>query len=282
MSNAYQALRENNVGACLELLKNEVRQAPADPQKRVFLFQLFSVLGEWDKSLTQLNVARDLNAENQSMAETYQEVLRCEGLREAVFAGTRSPLILGEPPEWIAKLLQALQHFAQSDYQAFLDLQAAAFDLAAPSAGKLYLNVTNEPTTADPEEGLAFEWIADADMRIGPVLEAIVNGRYYWIPIENIQSVELEAPVDLRDLVWTPATFRWKNQGEAVGFVPTRYPGSSQVADDEIKLARSTQWETPAEDLYVGRGLRILATDVEEFPLTRIRRIVFDPAPDNS
>ena len=281
MSNAYEALKQNDVGGCLESLKDEIRNAPSDPQKRVFLFQLYSVLGEWEKSLTQLNVARDLAEDNKSMAETYQEVLRCESLRTEVFAGGRSPMILGEPAEWIAKQIQAIQFFAQGDFEAFKQLQGEAFELAEPSSGKIYENTPGNGAQGDNAgdagtEGVPFEWMADADSRLGPVLEAIVNGNYYWIPFENIESVELEAPVDLRDLVWTPATFCWRNQGQAVGFIPTRYAGSTGELPGEILMARTTEWSSPSEDLYAGKGLRILSTDADEYPLTRIRRIVFD------
>ena len=34
----------------------------------------------------------------------------------------------------------------------------------------------------------------------GPVLEAVINGRYYWVPFSRLTKVALEAPEDLRDL----------------------------------------------------------------------------------
>ena len=40
------------------------------------------------------------------------------------------------------------------------------------------------------DEDSAFEWIADADDRLGPVLEAIVNGRYYWVPFERVRRIQ--------------------------------------------------------------------------------------------
>lgn len=275
MSNAVSALKTGQLDECMEALKNEVRQAPSDPQKRVFLFQLYSINGEWDKALTQLNVARDLDPQNKAMAETYQEVLRCEGLRDAVFQGLRSPTILGEPPEWMAKLMQSMVHFAKGDFTAFSDLQGEAFENAEASSGSLWL-------FDGDEEGQKFDWIADSDMRLGPILEAVVNGRYYWIPFSNIKSIELEQPVDLRDLVWTPATFCWANDGQAVGFIPTRYPGSADSNDNDIRLARKTEWASPAADIYAGLGLRSFTTDVDEIPLTTIRRIVFDSPLGNS
>ena len=30
-----------------------------------------------------------------------------------------------------------------------------------------------------------FDWVADADPRLGPVLEAYIDGKYYWVPLER-------------------------------------------------------------------------------------------------
>ena len=48
--------------------------------------------------------------------------------------------------------------------------------------------------------GQPFEWLADADMRLGPVLEAYINGRYAWIPFARLGRIRIEAPEDLRDV----------------------------------------------------------------------------------
>ena len=116
--------------------------------------------------------------------------------------------------------------------------------------------------SADPEApAQAFEWIADADSRLGPVLEAIVNGRYYWVPFRNIRSIQVEKPTDLRDLVWMPAHLAWANGGEAVGMIPTRYPGSETSLDNQIRMARKTEWTDLGGDMCAGQGQRMIATD---------------------
>ena len=81
-----------------------------------------------------------------------------------------------------------------------------------------------------------FNWIADADSRLGPVLEAIINGRYYWVPIQQIRAINITQAADLRDLVWLPAEFTWINGGQAFGLIPTRYPGSESVVDSAIQI----------------------------------------------
>ena len=42
------------------------------------------------------------------------------------------------------------------------------------------------PTAAGTVNGRRFEWIADADSRLGPMLEVIINGRYGWLPMASI------------------------------------------------------------------------------------------------
>jgi type VI secretion system protein ImpE len=45
------------------------------------------------------------------------------------------------------------------------------------------------------------------------VLEAVVNGRYYWVPWSRLSKVAIEAPTDLRDRVWMPASLMFSNGG---------------------------------------------------------------------
>jgi type VI secretion system protein ImpE len=65
----------------------------------------------------------------------------------------------------------------------------------------------------------------------------------------------------------------WTNGGEAVAFVPVRYPGSEKSQDDAIALARKTEWENQGSDLYFGLGQRMFVTDEGEYPLLEVRQI---------
>lgn len=261
---AEQLLAEARIEAALEELQRTIRANPSVAKHRIFLFQLQAVRGEWEKALTQLNVAAELDPIALGMAQMYREALRNEALRAEVFAGKRTPLVLGQPPEWIGLLIEALRLLGQDQVGAAADLRARAFDAAPASPGML--------------DGQPFEWIADADPRLGPVLEVIVNGRYFWVPFTNIREIRIEPPTDLRDFVWTPAYFTWVNGGEAVGVIPTRYPGSEKDADDLVRLARKTEWIDKGQDFFIGRGQRLLATDAGEHALLDVRTISLQPA----
>lgn len=261
---AQELVAAGDPEGALAALQQQVRANAADAKLRVFLFQLLCVLGQWQRALTQLNVCGELDAGTLAMVNTYREALQCEAVREAVFAGKTTPHVFGQPQAWVALLAQALQADAAGDGAAAARLRAQAFDDAPATAGTL--------------DGTAFDWIADADSRLGPVLEAIVNGRYCWIPFSALAAVDIEPPEDLRDLVWAPAHLSFPNGGDTVALLPTRYAGSGAVADAAIRMARKTEWLALAPDQYRGLGQRVLATSAAEVGLLEARRIVLAPA----
>jgi type VI secretion system protein ImpE len=169
---------------------------------------------------------------------------------------------MGQPEPWLALLLEALRLTATNEPTHANDLRQQAFDAAQTSSGSI--------------DDVEFSWICDADSRIGPVLETIVNGHYYWTPFNRISAINISPPEDLRDLVWTPAQFVWTNGGDAFGFIPTRYPGSESSTDPAIRMARKTEWTEIGEGLFTGLGQRLLSTDVEDFALMDVREIKFN------
>ena len=121
---AEQALRDGDVDAALKALQDQVRANPSKAELRVFLFQLLAVLGQWDRALNQLNVASELDASTLAMAQMYREALRCELLRAEVFAGKRSPVIFGQPEDWLALLIESLLMHGRGEAAAAERLRA--------------------------------------------------------------------------------------------------------------------------------------------------------------
>ncbi len=259
---AEQSLLQSDPEQSLAQLQEQVRSDPGNAKLRIFLFQLLAILGQWERAMTQLKVAGELDAGALAMVQTYREALHCEVLRGSVFAGQRSPLVFGDPPAWIALLIEALRLTADGHYEQSQEIRAEAFETA--------------PATPGTADGKRFEWIADADSRLGPVLEAVVNGRYYWIPMQRVSSIVIEQPADLRDLVWMPVYFTWANGGEAPGLIPTRYPGSEHSEDPQVRLAGKTLWSEQPADLYLGLGQRLYATDTDEYSLMDLRELRLD------
>jgi type VI secretion system protein ImpE len=262
MSAAEQAFKSGDLATALSLLQADVRQKPQDAKLRIFLAQLLMVLGQWDRALTQLKVLEEMDASTLPMVRTYQAAIQCERLRASVFAGERSPLVFGDPQPWLALLIQAVALLSQGHTQQASDLRAQAFEQAPTSSGTL--------------NGTAFEWVADADSRLGPVLEVMINGAYYWMPVNRLARVEIEPPSDVRDLVWIPAQLTLANGGEVAALIPSRYVGSESVDDAQIRMARRTDWQQLDADTYIGSGQRLISTDTVEIGLLELRELVIN------
>ncbi len=246
----------------LTRIQAQARLAPADPTHRSALFQLHCALGDWDKAARQLAVLGELDPSAELFCTQQRPLLACEAQRAEVFAGREAPSCLGKPPAWFAEIAEALRQDGAGRHAAAKGLRDQALAQAEGTGGRL--------------DGTPFGWLADGDERLGPVLEAIVDGRYLWIPFDRLRRIAGEGPKDLKDLVWLPMTLTLANQGEVSAFVPARYPGSEAVDDDAIRLGRRTEWHQLDGGSWIGVGQRMLATDAGEHPLIDVRLIELD------
>ncbi len=269
-----ELLKQGKLDECLKAVEAKVRSNPADAKLRVMLFQVLAVMGQWDRAQTQLQTAAQMDAGNNLMAQVCRQAILCEFLREQVWAGKRTPLVLGEPEEWVSWVIQAAAMTAAGQHTAAADLRARAFEAAPAVAGKIVVG-------DEESEPVPFEWIADADERLGPMLEAVVDGKYYWIPWQRIALLKVDRPADLRDVVWLPANFVWSAGGQSVGLIPVRYPGSEQARHEPaVRLARKTEFVEEAGSQYP-IGQRLLATDSGEYPLMEVRSVRVGDGPLN-
>ena len=259
---AEEHLKNGNLDGALSALQEKIRGDAGNAKLRIFLFQLLCVRGDWNRAIQQLKVAAEMDPLAVPMAQTYREGIICEVYREKVFAGEKDPLIFGEPQEWIAWMLEALKANAAGKAEEAAALRGRAFEVAPTLSGRI--------------DGAAFDWIADADMRLGPLLEVVVNGKYYWMPFTAIAEITFEDPADLRDAVWTPCTIKIANGGDFVALIPTRYAGTLEHGGPADKLARATDWRDIGAETFAGLGQRLLATNEGDTAIMDVRRIELD------
>jgi type VI secretion system protein ImpE len=260
---AVELLREGKAREALAELEQQVRQRPAEPKLRIFLFQLLAVLGQWDRALNQLKLLSELDADCLLLAQIYRPLVQGEQLRADVLAGRERPTVFGEPQAWLGQLVQSNELLATGQLEAASEMRRLAFEEAPATPGSI--------------NGERFEWLADADGRLGPVLEVLINGRYYWLPFECARSIVIEQPTDLRDVVWTPASIQLQNGGDVAGHVPARYAGTTEEEDEALLLGRRTDWRDEG-GVSCGVGQRLLTTDADDYGLLSVREIALAPA----
>lgn len=128
--------------------------------------------------------------------------------------------------------------------------------------------------------GEHFSDLTDADPRIGARLEAIVGGRYTWMPFEHLVSVTIEPPKNLRDLFWAPAEVKTSSalgNYEGQVMLPALTPSASEHPDDAVRLGRVTEWQELDDGIEAPVGQKLLLADDEVFPFLEIREIVIHP-----
>lgn len=256
----HELVQQGRPHEALPALKEEIRNDSANPKPRLFYFQLLAVLGDWERASQQLQTLASLDIAHLPLAHEYTALMQGEAFRAEVFAGARTPLLFGEPAPWIGILLQSLKLLSGGKTEQAVKLQAEALASAPAQGGSI--------------DGQPLAWLCDADSRLGPVIEAYIDGKYYWIPCSNIASIKIEKPTDLRDLIWLSAKFTWTTGVTALGYIPARYPGSESSEDGHVCLSRTTVWRELGANYNIGTGVRILTTDQNDYPITMTREIL--------
>jgi len=123
--------------------------------------------------------------------------------------------------------------------------------------------------------GEPFAELYDADPRIGANLEVFLAGSYTWIPMQYLRRLVIEAPANLRDLMWararleTSEDFPMQEIGEVL--LPALCPLSATHADATVQLGRETAWETDQRFGEIPFGAKTMVVDGVERPLLELR-----------
>ena len=271
-----------------------VRAKPQEASARWLLFELWCVLGQWERALKQLQAWAGLSKASDSTAHVMRGLIRAEQQRNEVFAGTRAPatVMAGgvESPAWIAGLGEALRLAAAQGEAA---LQAS--DLARQAA---LAQAPEAPGCSNLQP--AFAWITDADTRLGPVCEVVLLGAYRWLPFSEIASITKAAPMRLLDLVWSQVSIvlhgskgdtdaagsvggeaGGAGRAELKGYMPMRYPVHSGERD-ALLLARETVWDDVGRTGVHARGQKMWMTDAGDMALLDLRECDFGGDPDQA
>lgn len=258
-------IRTGDLDGGLSALVDQVRTNPSNVQIRIRLFQAYALNGDWEGAASQLRLVRSLSRGDQDLllgVPAYLNLIAAERLRASVFQQGTAPVFFGEPKEWMALQLESLRQIIRGEWKSAKESIERSREAAPAIPGRL--------------DGQAFEWIMDADSRLGPLLEVVLAGRYYWMPFSCVERISLSRPTQLQDQIWMPGDFSLRNGSVLSGYVFTRYPGTERETDSNLRLARATEWRDVGDGLQVGVGLRIWSTDLRDIPVIEARQLVLD------
>jgi len=242
----------------------EVKAAPADQGKRLFLFELLVFAGDIDRAQRQIELVRYDNPELDMAVMTYRQLLDAERTRRRLFSEALVPHFFGDQPDHVHLRLEAVCRLRENHQAEAAEVLARASALAPAVRGEL--------------NGKPFQELRDCDDLFGTVLEVMARGSYYWVPLEQVVSLTMSPPRFPRDLLWTPARLELPDSEGAV-HLPALYPGSHEHPDVQVKLGRLTDWKAAEGGPVLGAGMRTFLVDDDAVTLLEWRELQVREAP---
>lgn len=240
-----------------------VKSQPADNAKRMFLFELLAFSGELERAGRQIDAVKYDEIELETEVMKYRKLLEAEQARRRLFTEGLSPKFLIEPaPEHVRHRLQAVNRLREGDLAGAAERLAAANEASPAVHGKL----NDKP----------FAELRDCDDLFSHVLEVMAHGNYYWVPLEQVEILAMNAPKVPRDLLWVAARIELEGVAGDV-FLPALYPGSHEHPDPQVQLGRMTDWKAPEGGPVLGVGSRLFLADEDEIGLLEWRELCINP-----
>ncbi len=237
----------------------EVKANAADHSRRLFLFELLAFAGDLEKARRQIDAIQYGELELDAAVLTYRKLLDAEEARRRLFRDGVKPQFLKDPPEHVNLRLEALNRLREKRPAEAAETLNRAAEAAATVQGEL----NDKPFAA----------LRDCDDLFGPVMEVFGQGSYFWVPLEQVDTLSMNPPRFPRDLLWRPAHLEVKDGPSGDVFLPAVYPGSYENPDNQIKLGRATDWKSEQDGPVLGIGLRTFLVDEDAVGLLEWRQL---------
>ncbi len=243
---ANELFKEGKLTEAIDAQLKEVKARPADHGQRLFLFELLSFAGDLDRAQRQIEAINYNEMELDTAVLTYRRLLDSERARRRLFSESLVPRFFGPKPEHVGLRLEAVNRIRENRPAEAADLLGKAATLVPEIKGEL--------------NGKAFASLRDCDDLLSGVLEVMAQGVYYWVPLEQVDTITIVPPKTPRDLLWLSARLEMTDSAGNV-HLPVLYNGSHEHPDNQVKLGRLTDWKTPEGGPVLGVGARTFLVD---------------------
>lgn len=265
----YELYQQARLDDAIGMAVDQVKKKPVDANGRLMLCDLLCLKGDFERADKQLDVLSKQDAELSVGIRLYRNLIRAEKARTQFYDQ-------GRIPEFMENVSNVLQ--------LHLRASIAVREGAMLEARNLIEQAEQERR---PLSGIcdteAFGEFRDLDDLTSPFLEVLTStGKYYWVELERIESIEFRQPAQLRDLIWRPAGMTIFGGADAVVYVPVLYAGTRDSEDPEVRIGRGTHWIENADGPTRGVGQRMFLVDETDRSIMSIHNIAINHEPVNS
>jgi type VI secretion system protein ImpE len=260
---AIDLFNEGKLQEAIDVSIQRVREKPGDIETRNLLSQFFCFQGDWARADKQLETIAKQDTESMVAVSILRQLIRAENARKQFFLEGRVPEIVSDPTEVIRQHLRAAVAFREQDWPTANEAITLAKEIHQSVSG------TNQ--------GQPFDDLFDLDDLLGPVLEVLTtNGKYYWVPIENIRSLQFRPPKLPRDLLWRSAAIEVTQGPQGEVFLPAIYYGSHLAKNDAVRIGQQTEWSDDEGRPVRGLGGKMIVVGEQAVSLMELEQLEFN------
>ena len=241
----------------------DVKKNPSDIDRRGLLAELLCFVGDWERADKQIDTIGHQDPQAIVGLSLIRQLIRAEVTRKECFQEGRPPELLSEATPAMRKSLEALAALREGDAAGAARLVAEAeLDRVVISG-----------TCGDQK----FADFRDLDDITAGVFEVLTStGKYFWIPIERVQSIVFQPPKRPRDLLWRQAEMSVEDGPNGDVYLPTVYfSPSGKEAEDQLRLGRGTDWTGGDGEPMRGHGQRMFLLGDEAASIMQLETIEF-------
>ncbi len=259
-SELYQA---GQLDEAIAAATEEVKHHPTDINRRGFLAELLCFAGQWERADKQLDLVGHQDPQAALGAGLLRHLVRAEQARQQFYSEGHLPEFLESPSARHRLHLEASIRVREGQ------LAEAAEMLARAEGDRPHVSGTVNDRPVDD--------VRDLDDLTASLFEVLTaNGKFYWIPVERVESIEFRDPIRPRDLLWRSARLVVRGGLDGEVYFPAIYAGSHAHADEQLRLGRRTEWEGGEGAPTRGIGQRMFLAGDEAVGILDLKKVAID------
>lgn len=251
-----QKLSAGQLQEAITEAQDTLRSKPAAADVRAMLIELLCLDGQLERADEMLMSLARYQPDWLAGAANLRQLMRAEHARKALVGGKLADDV-------VATSGQALE--------ALVSVQAglAAGDLAAATEAAATLEQARIP--ARFRVGDAEGELRDCDDSLNGFFEGLgADGHYYLWAWDTILTVDFHPVASPVETIWRRADVELVDGRRGEMFVPLTY---SRSVSDAQKLGRETDWQSHADALVTGLGLKLFLLGDDAITLEGVKRI---------
>jgi type VI secretion system protein ImpE len=259
-------LRAGELDQAIALMNAEVRQHPADIDRRGVLAELLCISGNLERADAILDSISTLDPKAAVGVALFRQIVRAEQARQQF-------LQEGRLPEFIRRPAGAME----LELRAAIALREGA---EAEAAALLAEAETVRPQVAGVAGANRFDDLRDLDDLSAAHLEVLTaTGKYYWIPLAEVKSLEFRKPERRRDFIWRRASLSVADGPEGEIYIPSVYPSGKDGVAAHFRLGYETDFVGKENGPKFGVGLRTFLIGDNAVTILELNKLEFEVQP---